>query len=394
MRLHVAKTLRTATKPATKSARRSTSQKRKAGAKADLIKVAALAGSQGKFTIYQFLLAGDKITQVADISRVARGKRGKLEGFQRKQIQSHVKSIEDYLNRGVNRGGVLFPNAILLALSEDVKFQAVRGPRKAHSESWSTMGYLDLPLLQQRSLALAKSKNKALPVPIVAFVSNDLNIHKEQFILVNRARPLPQRLINELLPETHSDLLPRELLAKQVPAKLCEMLSQDPNSPFFGLIRRPSDPEKSEAVVVDSAIVHMIQHSLDTPTGALAAYRQVEGRATEVREMYEALKRYWTSVRTVFRDDWGLPPGKSRLMHSAGIAALGMLMDRVLIKHPDSARQGAAITRDLQAIAPHCRWRAGTWEGIGRDWNEIETTSKGIKQLAAELVQLHKAYAK
>jgi hypothetical protein len=43
---------------------------------------------------------------------------------------------------------------------------------------------------------------RGVPAPAVAFVADSLNVHREQFILIHKARPLPERLINELLPET------------------------------------------------------------------------------------------------------------------------------------------------------------------------------------------------
>jgi hypothetical protein len=61
----------------------------------------------------------------------------------------------------------------------------------------------------------------------VAFVSDDLSIQREQFILVNKARPLPTRLINELLPVTSSVLLPRSLLEKKIPSELMKLLNRD-----------------------------------------------------------------------------------------------------------------------------------------------------------------------
>ena len=39
---------------------------------------------------------------------------------------------------------------------------------------------------------------------------------------------------------------------------------------------------------------------------------------------------YWTAVKKVFPDAWGKPPEKSRLMHGAGVRAMGRLMDRIM----------------------------------------------------------------
>ena len=46
-----------------------------------------------------------------------------------------------------------------------------------------------------------------------------LIVQREQFILVNKAKPLPTRLINELLPETGGIVLPRDLSARKVPSE-------------------------------------------------------------------------------------------------------------------------------------------------------------------------------
>ena len=47
---------------------------------------------------YAFFIPGYQIVKIADISRVARDEIDKLEGFQRKEIRSHVNSIVDYLD--------------------------------------------------------------------------------------------------------------------------------------------------------------------------------------------------------------------------------------------------------------------------------------------------------
>jgi DGQHR domain-containing protein len=86
--------------------------------------VRALHTTQGEgLDVYAFFIKGGDIVQVADISRIERNAADELKGFQRPEIRQHVKGIVDYLNQG----DVLFPNAIILALSPDVKFVASRG---------------------------------------------------------------------------------------------------------------------------------------------------------------------------------------------------------------------------------------------------------------------------
>src|SRR5262249_16869013 len=124
---------------------------------------------------------------------------------------------------------------------------------------------------QQRSLALSRTKNSRLSVPVVAFVSDSLETHREQFILVTKSRPLPTPLINEPVPEV-SGRLPRELAVRQLPSELCNILNKDRSSPFFNLIRRESDTPDSQAIVTDTALMEAIRCNLKAPLGALAQY--------------------------------------------------------------------------------------------------------------------------
>ncbi|HFS8927719.1 TPA: DGQHR domain-containing protein, partial [Pseudomonas aeruginosa] len=210
------------------------------------IVVRALRTTQGdNLDVYALFVRGSDLVRIADISRISRDENNTLKGFQRPEIRSHVKGIVDYLNQG----NVLFPNSIILALSPDIKFVAARGSRPTGDEGIAQAGTLRIPLRndglrsawivdgQQRSLALAESSNADLPVPVVGFVSDSLATQREQFILVNKAKPLPTRLINELLPETGSILLPRELSVRKAPAELCGLLNRDPHSPFYRLIK-------------------------------------------------------------------------------------------------------------------------------------------------------------
>lgn len=361
------------------------------------IKVRALQTVQVKgIDLYSFFLPGNKIAQIAQISRIQRDSDHKLDGFQRKEIKSHVKQIVEYLDCGE----VLFPNAILLAMSHDVTFKQIRG-RKPRGLTWTgTLGTLEIPTYkeerpvawivdgQQRSLALQKTINENIPVPIIAFVSEDINIQREQFVLVNKARPLPSRLINELLPTIPTVSIPRDLAPRKIPSQLCSILNQDPNSPFFNLIRQVSNEDNDEAVVVDTAIISVISKSLNSPLGALAPYKNSNNGNADVGKMYDSLCLFWNEVKHVFADAWGLPPAQSRLMHSAGIEAMGCYMDKLLGRLISSPTPAEDIRNTLTAIAPYCHWTEGTWEGIGLRWNEIEQIRKHVKMVADTLIQL------
>jgi DGQHR domain-containing protein len=216
-------------------------------------------------------------------------------------------------------------------------------------------------------------------------VSSDLETQREQFILVNKAKPLPTRLINELLPEV-SVLLPRDLAARQLPSALCDALATDPKSPFQGLVRRESNALEAGGVVTDTALIEAIKGSLKASIGALSQYKRTDGADTDA--MYDTLLLYWTAVRDAFPSAWGRAPTESRLMHSAGIRAMGALMDPIMLRADTAAVPEVSVREALDRLAPHCAWTEGSWEGIGWKWNEVQSTGQNIARLSDHLIRL------
>ena len=362
------------------------------------IVVRALRTTQGDGQdVYAFFIRGADIVRIADITRVARDEGDILKGFQRPEIRNHVKSIVEYLNQGK----VLFPNSIILAMSPEVRFVASRGTKPTGDEGIAQAGTLTIPIYeegkriswivdgQQRSLALAQAANQDIAVPVVGFISDSLDVQREQFILVNKAKPLPSRLINELLPETRGVLLPRDLSTRKVPSEICGALNRDPNSPFFRLIKRPSDSREATAVITDTAVINMIRNSLSSPLGALAQYKAMGRENADLDAMYKVLVTFWSAVKAVFPEAWGKDPRKSRLMHSAGIEAMGVLMDRIYGRLLGADEDEGGVRRELERVAPACRWTKGTWEELGVAWNEVQNTPRDIKRLQDALVRAY-----
>lgn len=362
------------------------------------IVVRALKTTQGDgLDVFAFFIKGSDVVRVADISRIERDDTDTLRGFQRPEIRSHVKGIVDYLNQG----NVLFPNAIILAMSPEVRFSAARGTKPTGDDGVAQAGTLSIPVYdeghrvawivdgQQRSLALAQVEGSEIPVPVVGFVSDNLEVQREQFILVNKAKPLPTRLINELLPETRGVLLPRELSARKVPSEICNLLNRDGDSPFHKLIKRASDKGNTSAVITDTAIIAMIRNSMNNPLGALSLYKSTGREGADVESMYRILLTFWTAVKDVFPDAWGADPRNSRLMHSAGIEAMGVLMDRIYARIAGHGEDYKTVRKEIEKVAPACRWTQGVWETLGLPWNEIQNTPRDIKKLQDALVKAY-----
>ena len=351
-----------------------------------------------KIPVYTFFLTAADLLQIAEISRVKRNKDGDLLGYQRKQVSTHIDEITKY----VDSNEVVFPNAIILALGSQVKFKKGRGPQIG--DPGCQGGALEIPYDpnepkvawvvdgQQRTLALSKAKNKDLLVPVTAFVSDDFEVHRTQFLLVNKVRPLPKGLINELLPEINVTL-PPSLSRNRIPSFLCELLNKDPQSPLHGLINRhtTNSRENKKAVIADSSMIEVIRNSLTKVHGCFYPYRNVATGQIDVEPVFELLKVYWDEVRKAFPDAWGLSAPKSRLMHGVGIKSMGVLMDRVLgVISPKDPDLRDKIASAMQRIQPHCHWTEDSWESLGgMRSKDLQNTPSSVNLLANLLIRAY-----
>ena len=351
-------------------------------------------------SLYLFALAGEEILQIADVSRITRGDAGDLIGYQREEVRTHIDEIVSYLDGEQ----ILFPNAVILALSSDVRFVRSRGPNV--SDGLASAGTLEIPMPiagrpkpawivdgQQRAVALARSQRRGFPVPIAGFIADNVDTQRDQFFRVNNTKPLPRGLVTELLPEMTTPLPPR-LAARKLPSALVDLLDRSPDSPFQGMIRRPSTTSASErksAVVADTSLVKAIEESLNSTSGCLFPFRNIATGETDVDGIWQVLITYWTAVRNTFPDAWGLSPTRSRLMHGVGIRAMGRLMDRVMYS-VDASRTDAveAVQKELALVAPYCRWLTGSWEDLGAlKWNELQNVPKHIRLLSSYLIRTY-----
>ena len=125
---------------------------------------------------------------------------------------------------------------------------------------------------QQRVLAISKSKRRDLPVPVNAFVADDIEIQRDQFLRVNNTRPLPRGLITELLPEV-STPLPANLEAKKIPSAICELLNSNERSPFYQIdpARLAFERKQEDAIISDTSIIAIVQESISSPSGCLCS---------------------------------------------------------------------------------------------------------------------------
>jgi len=358
----------------------------------------ALKVSQrGGKVIYLLSLKASELLSISGISRVTRDDVGKLIGYQRGEVRRHVKEIADYLSSE----DMLLAHPIILAFTSEVRFVSSRGQKSF--DGLASAGMLEIPLPrkesekpawivdgQQRALAIQTLKDQDFAVPVCAFVADNVDLQRDQFLRINNSKPLPRGLVTELLPDVDSPLPPK-LAVKKIPSALCDLLNKESGSPFKGLIKRPSTQGNriTSEVITDTVIIKMIEDSLTNPSGCLFPYRNIATSEYDQQAIWSVLTTFWSAVKQVFPDAWGKSPNTSRLMHGVGIRSLGKLMDRIMASiNPSDENAQAMVVKELRLIAPVCRWTSGAWEDLGGiEWNQILTTNRHYTMLYNFLIR-------
>ncbi len=348
--------------------------------------------------IYSFAVDGKLVHDFAAVSRIKRVEDGGLAGYQRPEVVNHIEEIRAY----IDSDAPMIPNAVVIAFDKRVKFVPSASKSKASDPTYIKTGHLVIPKGpysagskpgfvvdgQQRLAAVRDSHRKTFPLPVTAFITSNLEEQTEQFILVNATKPLPKGLIFELLPTT-TGRLPTRFHKKKLPAMLLHRLNVDADSPLRGLINTPTCPG---GVIRDNSMLQMLDASLTD--GTLHSFWK-RGDA-DISAMLATLKTFWSVVAETFPDAWGRPPRESRLMHGAGIVALGAVFDSVSVSprvsSPDQSfvKLGATYERVIRQLSPRCAWTSGNWEFKNRSvkWNEIQNTRQDVAALADMLGSL------
>jgi len=360
------------------------------------MQIPAIEIRQGKGRpLYSFGIDGKKLLDIAQISRIGRNEEAKITGYQRPEVISHIKEIRAYLETE----SAILPNAIVVAFNTSVTFDPLK---YADANKTIRHGMLTVPFDnseglekpgwivdgQQRSAAIRDADIREFPVFVTAFITDSIAEQKEQFILVNSTKPLPQGLIYELLPET-GIRLSTKLEKRKVPTRLLSMLNSDKKSVFFRAIQTPTNPK---GFIKDNSFLRMVENSLNE--GALYRFRTFKEPQDCERYMVDFLNSYWSAVSEVFPYAWGLQPNKSRLSHGVGIISLGYLMDVIADRFRNiEIPPKDLFNEELKLIKPICAWIEGEWV-FGKDskkkWNEIQNISKDFEMVANLIICFYK----
>jgi DGQHR domain-containing protein len=331
--------------------------------------------------VFTFAARAQDVERFARIERAGRDDTGTLRGFQRPQIAGHIREIRDYLEKP----GAILPNPIIVAFTHSASLE----PGPSHDGVEGRFGHLTIDVSngapgwivdgQQRFTALKDLHGRDFEVLVSGFICDCLEELQKQFILINNTRPLPKALVYELLPQV-SDLPPR-MSSRSQAALMTEALNYREGSALRGMIRQQTNPK---GIIRDTVLQRLLMNSLSD--GTLRLYADDDRLLLERGVNF--VSEFFHAVRHVFSEDWeDKTPKTSRLVHGAGIIAMGYVMETVHVL--TGAEDRDAFARGLRHLKGRTAWSSGEWAfgNERRRWNGLQNVPADVRQLSLHLVQ-------
>jgi hypothetical protein len=170
-------------------------------------------------------------------------------------------------------------------------------------------------------------------------------------------------------------------------------MNYEEESSLRGLIRQHTNPT---GIISDTAIQKVFMNSLSDGLMREFIRRPMGGEDT----CFRLASEFYLAVQHVFADAWwrdrgrGLmhTPKTSRLIHGAGIVALGHVME--LLALLEGARTCDEFARGLGCLDGQTAWTEGRWH-FGNDdvrlWNSVQNLDRDIRILGGYLVGVVRA---
>ncbi len=329
-----------------------------------------------KIPVFVFVAKASEIFSFATIDRIGRDKQGKLSGFQRPQLASHIAEIAEYL---AEENSVL-PNSIVVGFLGNLEFD------KNEDKTGTIRIEFDdstLPGLvvdgQQRLSALSELPEKDFDVFVTGFLCNDESKLAELFWRLNNTRPVPKPLLYELFPYIKD--LPTRLTNRATASQLVEVLNFREGSSLKGLIKQQTNPT---GFISDIAVQRFITESLSE--GLL---RELFMKEDGLEESYKIINAFFHAVSQVFHESWvDHTPRTSRLVHGAGIVSMGWVFE--YLNSTENATTSDQFASGLALIKERTFWTSGVWkfsEEEIRPWNSIQNVPKDYRLLTDYLIR-------
>ena len=326
-----------------------------------------------------FAATAEDVLRFSTIDRIGRDGEGRLSGFQRPQIASHIREIKDYLEKP----DAVLPNPIVVAFTRGIKVVPMEDGlcRVTIDISGGPTGLVVDG--QQRLTALGQAEAKSFQVFVSVLVCEDEAELRRQFVLINNTRPLPKSLIYELLPTV--DGLPHRFEGRSFAADLTARLNHEKNSSLKGQIHQHTNPEGK---ISDAAVQRVILASLSD-----GIMRDLVRKTNGERDCFDLISEFYEAVQKTFPSDWwGHSPRSSRLIHGVGISALGYVMEELALY--DGARTWSQFAKGLGCLRDRTAWTGGEWNFGGGDirhWKALQNVNRDIVTLAQYLISIVRA---
>lgn len=338
--------------------------------------LAVCAQQSDEHQLFTFAATASDILQFAAIDRIGRNAQGELSGFQRPQVAAHIREIRDYLEKP----NAVLPNPIVIAFIEGVAIEP-QGKGAALLRIDVSAGAPGLVVDGQQRLSALAELDRDFQVFVSALICRDDAELRRQFVLINNTKPLPKSLIYELLP-TVDDLPPR-LSRRSTAADITARLNFE-NTALRGYIKQHTMPD---GVIADTVMQKVVMESLSN--GVMRELvRMPRGEDRCVR----LVSNFFDAVKRVFPQDWhGHKPSTSRLLHGAGIQALGDVME--VLAQRTGARSIDEFEEGLSSLKGRTAWTSGDWDlgGEVRRWNGLQNVNRDVALLKHYLVSVVKS---
>jgi DGQHR domain-containing protein len=327
--------------------------------------------------VFCFCANAKDIFKFSKIDRIGRDQDGHLRGFQRPQISSHINEIKNYLSQS----NAILPNSVVIAFTSGVELSESNQTTMDTIVSISVSDEINGLIVdgQQRLSALKDLKDKNFEVFVSGILCSNEDELRKQFILVNNTRPLPKALIYELLPTV--DGLPHRLSARSSAASLVERLNFDETSSLHGQIKQHTNPT---GFIQDTTMQKVIMNSLND--GALQELAHTDAPD---EKQFQLLSNFFQAVQLVLSDSWiGHKPRTSRLVHSAGILAMGYVMEHIFSL--EKSTKVESFKPYLEKLIGRCAWTEGSWQfgdNNVRPWNSLQFIPRDYLELSQFLLR-------
>jgi hypothetical protein len=108
------------------------------------------------------------------------------------------------------------------------------------------------------------------------------------------------------------------------------------------------------------------------------------------QKCFELTCEFFRGVQRVFPEAWwGHKPKTSRLLHGAGIQAMGYVMEELATL--DGARKCGEFALGMECLRGRTAWTEGHWDfgnGDVRHWKAVQNVSRDILTLAQYLTDI------